>query len=105
MKPAGFVEVKRGKIKKGDWLYWPNNQESAWANGLVGCDLCKRPCKVFRRPLKKEVAHSTSDNNQMDAIALVCEVGKLIDDKGDLPLWAYRNQARIRTVCIAQQHT
>ena len=45
--------------------------------------------------------HNISSN----AIALVCEVGKLIDDKGDLPLWAYRNQARIRTVCIAQQHT
>ena len=53
----------------------------------------------------EEALRSASDNKQSDAIALVCEVGKLIDDKGDLPLWAYRNQARIRTVCIAQQHT
>ena len=53
----------------------------------------------------KEAKPPATDNKQSDAIALVCEVGKLIDDKGDLPLWAYRNQARIRTVCIAQQHT
>lgn len=47
---------------------------------------------------KEKVTSST------DAIALVCEMGKVLDDKGDLPLWAYRNQARIRQICITQQH-
>jgi endonuclease V-like protein UPF0215 family len=35
-----------------------------------------------------------------EAIALIHELGKAIDDKEDISLWAYRNQARIRTVCI-----
>jgi hypothetical protein len=35
-----------------------------------------------------------------DAIALIQELGKAIDDKEDISLWANRNQARIRTICI-----
>ena len=39
-----------------------------------------------------------------DAINLICELGAAMDKKADIPLWAYRNQARIRTICLTHQN-